>query len=174
MHAILRILVEAESQREAVERAEAVCVQYLCRESDRPEPGRPFDYAVPMERGGMVAGADRWTRYATRPVALPADEPEGVEELERAWELTYDWIESTLSAIQERVADRDVEAIANDRDLRSLMVVQDDRRPNPSYRVYDATVEGPGAEAVTTPERFEELLDADRSGQWVVPMDAHC
>lgn len=84
MHRVIWIVVEADGESEAIERAESHFHDHLHYE----QPNGYYDYCQPMVSGHTVAGADRWTSYADGPAAFPADSEQGLEELELAWKIT--------------------------------------------------------------------------------------
>jgi len=174
-HQIARIVVRADSEEEALEKAMDVVEYNLLNYEVSEGRGRdgPFDYVKKMERGHTVSGSDRWQQYATTPMAFEADTEAGREEIETGWEIAYEELADKLTRIRSKMDDATIEELANDEGMRADMHGCAPWTPGVNHYLFDATKYGEThLEPVSTPDKFDELL-SDLEGKWVVPLDAH-
>ncbi len=175
MHQVVRVVVPADSEEEALEKAEgALEYSLLNREvTDRGRDG-PCDYFKFMHNGNAVSGAGRWDQYRGVPSAIPTDTERGQEEIEDAWDLTYEELADALTRVRSAFEDaEDIEELANNEGIRATM------HTNPwsvSLGHYLHYIGWYGDESslypISTPDRYEELQEK-LDGTYVVPVDVH-
>lgn len=174
MHFVLRLVVEADDVDDAVETAVDRFEHFLQRHQGESTEGQngPFDYCWPMEEGHGVSGADRWFDYADEPLAYPINGERGQEELETAWEETWESLQEDLEQIEEVFTSaEEVAEVANDETIREVMHGLDAQAINSSYCLYDAVTYENDVQPISTPERYEKFCHRLKDSYWIVPLD---
>lgn len=109
MHQIIRAIVYAKDQDEAVQEARKV----FERLSDG---GDPFDYFVLFnEDGNGVAGSDRWGKI---PAVVKADSPEGKRLIDEGMKYTMQEAERSLSRIRYALQKYSDEELLSSKELK--------------------------------------------------------
>lgn len=85
MHRVVYLIVEAGTEKDAVETAEALFEDDFCRSESTS-----YDYCKPMESGHTVAGSDRWHGFEDEPTAARIGSEVGTQ-----------WVEDGIQYAQE-------------------------------------------------------------------------
>lgn len=179
MHMLLRVIVEAESEMDAIGQA-----NHWFEENLMHHNGGPFDYCKDMRESESraVAGSGRWTDYQDGPAAFPVDSERGREEIKDAWETTVERMEETAEKVFEAISGCDgvedfTELLLEDEDLIRYRIKELGESQGSEHFLYYSTW---SSSAINTyrgwnhvQDVMDEAQDSDEQNLWVVPLDAH-
>ena len=162
MHQIIYALVEAESEKEALEEATVTFDSLVgSRLDERPV----FDYYVTFDdEDATVAGKARW---GDRPVAARVDSHEGALLLKRGWDTTVAEIERNLEKVDEALAELTVEELMHDKAL-----VRHACKNIGSFRGHSLFLYDGHANGIRNRSHLDRVLGSSES-LWIVPADVH-
>jgi len=187
VHAVIRAIVHAADEEEALEIAEGV-FENLCGED------RAFDYYT-MFREKDTSSVSGRTRWGNLPAVTRADSPEGKQLIEEGMKYTRDEFMEDIKVVREALAVLSDEELFTEEPGPSATAAKIFTEANGErydftydphmvkyYMHHCGKYDGPGiylyneyGEGIRTPKEIKHILDDTEEGQevFVVPADVH-